>query len=902
VGFAPTDTQRLAACVSRLRTAASWVLMCLFMGAFAPQQATARWMSVARGRSSTSPYFVCPQTGRGARCQVIEDPTRGSPRRGPLAMGAITAGPEQEVSPALSGTGERGGYSPADLRSAYDLPSSAAGSGETVGVVDAHDDPDAEADMNAYRTEYGISECTASSGCFSKVNQEGEKSSYPTPEAKWVTEISLDLDMVSAVCPQCHIVLVEADTAEAENMAAAEDEAASLRPAAISDSFTEPEEPAFASAYDHPGIPIAAASGDNGYGVSSPASYPGVIAVGGTTLQHNASGRPPWTETVWSGTGSGCTREPKPAWQDDGGCDFRTDNDVAAVADINTPVSVYDSYETKQKEEAWLLLGGTSAATPIVAGAMALASPYTRSFPGAQALYLDAAAGGGFNEITSGANGGCGSYLCQAGPGFNGAFGFNGPTGLGGLRGAPEVPPPTAVTGAASHATESTAIVAGTVNTHGAPAGECSFEYGPTAAYGASVPCEAPPAPSTGASPVSATLTRLSAGTEYHYRVLAGYLGGPADGTDRTFTTTGVVPSVQTAAATAVTASSAVLNGTVNPGGETVDECWFEYGTSLAYGKTVRCSTEPGAGEQPVDVSAAVTGLIANTTYHFRVLAKNANATGDGADRTVTLPEGPSPAPEGPTVVTEAPTAVTDGSATLNALVNPNGGAVSVCEFEFDGSRSPVPCATAPADGDEAPQAVSASVSGLRADAAFQYRIVAVSATGSSYGAVEEFLTLPAPEAESTTLLTPPPLTPPFTSPPVHPVAAAEVELAGKVLTVGPNGTLSVKLRCASAGAYCRGTITLRTVAATNAAARRVLTLASGSFAPPKGGSGATVTVKLRLSGRARSLLARLRTLRASAMLVIPAPGGDPRASQTIVTLRMPASATHAAGTTSGAG
>jgi hypothetical protein len=878
-----------------------WVLA----AAFAPQQAAARWTSVARSRSSTSPYFVCPQTGRGARCQVIEDPTRGSPRRGPLAAGAITVGPEQEVSPALSGTGRGGGYSPADLRSAYELPSSSAGSGETVAVVDAHDDPDAEADMNAYRAEYEIPACTATSGCFSKVNQAGEASSYPTPNAEWATEISLDLDMLSAVCPQCHILLVEANTAEGQNMAAAENEAASLRPSVISDSFTEPEEPAFASDYDHPGIPIAAASGDDGYGVSSPASYPSVIAVGGTSLQHNASAHPPWTESVWSGTGSGCTQEPKPAWQDDGGCSFRTDNDVAAVADMNTPVSVYDSYETTQKEGPWLLLGGTSAATPIVAAAMALASPYTRSFRGAEALYLDAGGGGvGFNEITSGSNGNCGDYLCQAGPGFNGALGFNGPTGLGGLRGVPEVPPPTPLTAGASAVTRSTVLVAGTVNTHGAPAGECSFEYGPTSAYGASAPCEAPPAPSKGAAPVSATLTGLSAGTEYHYRVLAGYLGGPADGADHTFTTAGEAPLVQTAAATGITASAAVLNGTVNPGGETVGECWFEYGPSLAYGDRVPCSAEPGAGQQPVSVSATVTGLAAKATYHFRVLARNASGTGEGADRTVTLlSEGPPPVAEWPSAVTQAPTAVTDSSATLNALVNPDGGAVSVCEFEFDGSRSPVPCATAPADGGEAPQAVSAPVTGLHAGAAFQYRIVALGAAGSSYGAVEEFLTLPAPEPESTTLLAP--LTPTTPSPPPsppHPVPSTEVELASRLLTVGPGGTLSVRLRCASADAYCRGTITLRTVAGAKAAASRIVTLASGSFAAPEGGgSGATVTVKLRLSGGARSLLARSRTLRASATIVTPAPGGDPRSIQTTVTLRVPAPAIHTAGTASGA-
>src|SRR5208283_4698270 len=298
-----------------------------------------------------------------------------------------------EVSPALGGNGVDGGYSPENLRSAYALPSQTAGSGQTVGIVDAYDDADAEADMNVYRSRYGSAECTEANGCFRKVNQTESKD--PEGEAEWAAEISLDLDMVSATCPKCHIILVEAREASTSDLAAAEDKAVALGATEVSNSYTSPgpsEPPANVAAYDHPGIPITAAAGDGGYeaGVQSPAANPHVIAVGGTTLEKTAQG---WTESVWghskgSGTGSGCSLEPKPSWQTDTGCPYRTLNDVAAVADPDTPVSVYGSYGT---EPGWHLLGGTSASTAIIAGAMALSGSYTKSLEGAKALYLEAA-------------------------------------------------------------------------------------------------------------------------------------------------------------------------------------------------------------------------------------------------------------------------------------------------------------------------------------------------------------------------------------------------------------------------------------------------------------------------------------------------------------------------------
>ena len=855
-----------------------------FVAALAPQTAGAHWARVSSSPTEAAPYYVCPRQAHRARCELIQDPTRGSHRRGPVSAGAITIGPEQEVSPAVYGTGVEGGYSPADLRSAYDLPSASAGSGQTVAVVAAYDDPKAESDLNAYRSEYGIPPCSSSNGCFRKVNQTGG-ASYPSPDRVWAREISLDLDMVSAICPNCQILLVEASTNEETDVAVAENEAVKLGATEISDSFLGPESSEHASAYDHPGVSIAAAGGDHGYGVQSPASYPTVIAVGGTSLRPGA-GRRGWAESVWydnagaevSGTGSGCSREPKPAWQTDGGCPYRTTNDISAVADPNTPVSAYDSYETGSP---WLLLGGTSASAPIVSAAMALASPYTRSFNGAHALYLDAAAAnGGFNDIVSGIDGSCGDYLCEAKPGYDG------PSGLGSLHGAPEVLPPTPVTGTASSIKQTEAALGATVNPHGAEVDKCLFEYGPTAAYGSSAACSSLPSPGTNPVPVSASIAGLAAGIVYHFRIAVGYPGGSGVGGDQTFTTLGNPPTASTGVPSSVTLSSATLNATVNPNGAALSECEFEYGASAAYGATAPCTPSPGSGRTPVAVSAGLAGLTANATYHYRVAASSQYGTSYGSDQKVALL--PSP----PTVSSEAASAVTQTSATLNATVNPNGGTVTSCEFEFNSSEAYLPCATVPGP-QQGPVAVSASVYGLPAGATFRYRILAGSASGVSYGAIQEFSTLPSPALEAAVLQPVTALTPvtPIEDPPAY-----GAKLTSTTLVVSSGGELSVRLRCPAPDTNCRGAITLQTLGAVSASGhppgKRILTLATASFTVSHAG---VVTVKLRLSGRARGLLARSRVLRAWATVLTGAPSGPPHTWQALVTLRLRATAARRA-------
>lgn len=326
------------------------------------------------------------------------------------------------------------GYHPGDLQSAYNLTtaSATAGAGQTVAIVDAYNDPNAEADLGAYRSQFGLPACTTANGCFKKVNQSGG-TRYPTNNASWSQEISLDLDMVSAICPNCHILLVEASTASLANLGTSVNTAARLGARAISNSYGggeySGEVSTSATYYNHPGIAITASAGDSGYGPQFPAASQYVTAVGGTSLTR-ASNTRGWSETAWSGTGSGCSAYiPKPSWQTDKTCSKRTIGDVSADADPNTGVSVYDSYAF-QGMKGWLVFGGTSVASPIIASVYALAGNESSITAGSYPYSHT----GNLNDVTSGSNGSCGgTYLCTAGPGYDGPTGVGTPNGTGGF-------------------------------------------------------------------------------------------------------------------------------------------------------------------------------------------------------------------------------------------------------------------------------------------------------------------------------------------------------------------------------------------------------------------------------------------------------------------------------------
>ena len=359
-------------------------------------------------------------------------PLRHTPRPSPspTSTPGPTPTPVQTPTPTPN-PGNPPGYGPADLQSAYTLAAASAsgGTGQTVAIVDAYDDRTAESDLGVYRSQFGLPPCTTANGCFRKVNETGG-STPPSANASWGQEISLDLDMVSAICPNCKILLVEANSASFVDLGTSENTAASLGANAISNSYGGGESSAETTTYDayynHPGHAITVSSGDSGYGVQYPAASKYVTAVGGTSLSRASNSRG-WSETAWSGAGSGCSAyEAKPSWQTDTGCARRTVADVSAEADPNTGVAVYDS-TSYLGQSGWLVFGGTSVASPIIASVYGLAGNGSSVNYGSTP-YANLSA---LFDVTSGSNGSCGgSYLCTA------RTGYDGPTGNGTPNGA----------------------------------------------------------------------------------------------------------------------------------------------------------------------------------------------------------------------------------------------------------------------------------------------------------------------------------------------------------------------------------------------------------------------------------------------------------------------------------
>jgi subtilase family serine protease len=313
------------------------------------------------------------------------------------------------------------GYGASTLQSAYGINPANGASTTIIAIVDAYGYNNAESDLATYRSTMGLSPCTSANGCFAKYNQVGVKGNYPRQDTGWAQETALDLDMASAMCPNCKIILVEATSATYGNLATAENTAAALHAHVISNSYGggEAGSVSYESAYNHPGVAITVSSGDSGFGVQFPASSPHVTAVGGTSL-FLSGGR---VETTWSGAGSGCSSYyAKPSWQKDPLCTSRMEADVSAVADPQTGVAVYGP--GSRFGSAWQVYGGTSVAAPLVGGIYANnggAVNYGSNPYGATSA---------LHDITSGSNGSCGgTYFCTAGPGYDGPTGLGTPNG-----------------------------------------------------------------------------------------------------------------------------------------------------------------------------------------------------------------------------------------------------------------------------------------------------------------------------------------------------------------------------------------------------------------------------------------------------------------------------------------
>jgi hypothetical protein len=319
------------------------------------------------------------------------------------------------------------GLGPADLRSAYQVDPAIAGS-PTVAIVDAYGYASLESDLAAYRREFGLPPCTRASGCLTIVNQKGAAQPLPPeppPDDDWTIETALDVDVISAVCPKCKILVVQATSPSPLDMYTAQNAAAAAHPAVISDSWGGPEqgdlsvqEPFF----DHPGIAQFAAAGDAGFnnggaGPNYPSTSAHVIAVGGTSLVEAPNARG-FTETAWVEGGSSCSGSiARPAFQPASPCTKRVAADIAAIGDPQTGVAVFNA-----ANGGWLTLGGTSAAAPIVA---AIFASIGRGDITAAQL---AQSTGALFDVTAGRNGSCSSILCNAGAGWDGPTGFGTPS------------------------------------------------------------------------------------------------------------------------------------------------------------------------------------------------------------------------------------------------------------------------------------------------------------------------------------------------------------------------------------------------------------------------------------------------------------------------------------------
>ncbi len=529
--------------------------------------------------------------------------------RGRASVSPAAGMTSSSSSPPVAGT-------PAYIQQAYDLTylSQTAGGSDTVAVVDAGGDPHAAADLATYRSTYGLPACTVANGCFTEVNQSGGSSPLPASAGSdWVEEESLDLDAISALCPNCHIVMVQANSSAITDLDAGIAAAESLGANQISNSYGSPStSPVGVGSF--PGATILAATGDHGYAGAGqaqyPAAFPGVTAVGGTTLSAAADGTSlrGYSESAWSlnssvtgwGGGSGCDlSEPKPSYQADTGCTGRAYSDVSADGDPATGIRVYDA-----GDGGWLQMGGTSLASPLVAAYEGLTAVTGTT---AQWAYSDSAL---LNDPTTGSAGSCATgiaYICNAGTGYDG------PTGIGSISGdivtgAPGVGGPSVGGGSNNTYTQAagttTANLAGGVYPNGLDTSYV-WQYGTTTAYGQQTSSTDI---GSGTAPVAApaSLSGLTPETTYHYRLVASNGDGTDYGYDYTLTTgpatnvapvNSIVPSISGSALQGQTLTAA--NGS-----------WSPTPTSYAY-QWQRCNS---AGAACSAITGATSGSYAVAT------------------------------------------------------------------------------------------------------------------------------------------------------------------------------------------------------------------------------------------------------------------------------------------------
>jgi hypothetical protein len=609
--------------------------------------------------------------------------------RVPVAAGSAGARPFV-VGDGATESGPAGGLTPAQLASAYEYVPAEGGGGQTVALVDAYDDPSIEKDLATFDGHYGLAACTSANGCFEKVSQTGSTTELPKADKEgWSVEITLDVESAHSVCESCKILLVEAKEPTDADLGAGVNEAVKLGATEVSNSYagTEEAEAGEEAAYNHPGVAITASAGDDGYyewdalndgqavpeRPSSPASLPTVVSVGGTSLHLNENGTRA-SETVWNNNGSGDEvglREKEAEGATGGGCS-----------------TLFTAPVWQQKVLGWASTGcGTKRLDNDIA---AVADPYT-----------------GFDIYDSYK---CGKYCKTYGGGEGwetwGGTSLSSPIlaaiyGLAGGSGGVSYPAATLY----SHFGDGSSFYDVTEGGDGFCDGEAEAKCGkPNTKYKELVDCEG--------------TTACDA--------VPGFDGPAGVGTPKGLN------GLKAKATSLLTQTSATLNARVNPDGQAVTECEFEYGTSTSYGSSVPCKTLPGSGTSPVVVSATVMGLNPYIEYHFRNSTKSASGVVQGVDVTFKTLKIAAPSVE-----TKGASGVGETGATLNASVNPRGGPLSECKFEYGTGTSygsSVPCKALPGSG-SSPVAVSAPIAtGLAENTEYHFRFSATNSAGTSKG------------------------------------------------------------------------------------------------------------------------------------------------------------------------
>jgi hypothetical protein len=583
-------------------------------------------------------------------------------------------------------SGPAGGLTPAQLASAYEYDPAEGGAGQTVAIVDAYDDPKIEADLAAFDSQYALPACTAADGCFEKVGQSGSTTSLPKADKEgWSLEIALDVETVHSACRRCKILLVEANQPTDADLAAAVDEAVTLGAGEVSNSYGGPEEATDAAAYNHPGVAITASAGDQGYDDWD------VVSEGFAAPERPESPASLPSVVAVGGTSlklqTNGTRESESVWNDSG----------------------RPSHEEEFKQYS---ASGGGCSTLFSAPSWQLSVPgWTNTLCGTKRLDNDIAAVAdpytGFDVYDSD---NCGRTCEKEGIG-------KGWVTIGGTSlSSPLIASLYALAGGAGGVSYPAATLYGHL-------GQSSL-YDITEGGDGYCDGEAPAACDEPA--INKKYGDIDCEGTTACDAAPGFDGPSGVGAPKG------IAAFKSNAVTLLTQTSAIINAKVNPDGTNVTECKFAYGTSTSYGASVPCKSLPGSGTSPVAVSAKLTALTPNTEYHFRVLTKSAGGTIEGPDVTFKTPKVAAPSVE-----TQAATEVGPSAARLNASIDPRGGPLSACTFEYGTSTSygsSVPCSALPGSG-SSPVAVSVQLAtGLAANTEYHFRISATNAAGTSQG------------------------------------------------------------------------------------------------------------------------------------------------------------------------